>query len=135
MTNPFCPHRNRNCTPSTLCTPCNGGGMLRDGEQMIVPMMLRDSMHQAAQRAINESRVTVTDDVRAQARADHEQWKRQGSPNAGAPVARSAQASDAGLRDAALASRKALIDASHRYAASPSGRAYQQMVDDLSRRD
>lgn len=75
-----CPHGNRNCTPVTLCTPCNGGGVLRDGEGITVPMVLCDSMQQAAQRAINESRVTVTDDVRAQARRDHEQWKRQGPP-------------------------------------------------------
>lgn len=76
----FCPNSNRNCTPSNLCTPCNGGGVLKDGEGISVPMMMRDSMHQAAQRVIRESRVTVTDDVRAQARRDHEAWQRQGQP-------------------------------------------------------
>lgn len=73
-----CPHGNRNCTPVTLCTPCNGGGVLRDGEGITVPMVLCDSMHEAARRALNESR--VTDSVRSQAAADHEAWKRDGQP-------------------------------------------------------
>lgn len=39
-----CPHGNRNCAPGTLCTPCSGGGVLRDGEGVTVKMMMCDGM-------------------------------------------------------------------------------------------
>ncbi len=68
-----CPHGNRNCGPATPCTPCSGVGVLKDGERIVAPMALMDSM----QRLVAGNQSAVTDEIRAQARADHEVWKRQ----------------------------------------------------------
>jgi hypothetical protein len=72
-----CPHSNRNCVPGNLCTPCAGGSVLKDGEQVITRMLFLDSV----QNAIATRFTDTGDAIRAQARTDHEEWLR-GQPQA-----------------------------------------------------
>lgn len=83
-----CPHNNRHCAPEDPCTSCSGSGRpLRDGERARVPMLLMDGVQRGiAQHGPAVSRTPrseIPQDVRAQARRDHEEWKRQHQPSRG----------------------------------------------------
>lgn len=74
-----CPHGN-DCSPARRCGPCSGLPV-RDGECVRATMALMDSAQRAAQRVIDaNTRDHVPAEVRAQARRDNEEWKRQGQP-------------------------------------------------------
>jgi cell division septum initiation protein DivIVA len=145
-----CPHLNPNCSPARRCGPCSGG-IVQDGEQVITRMMFLDSV----QNAIATRFTDTGDAIRAQARADHEEWKRgqQTPANDGAKVgfddsarhtAAKAQANARLLADAAANAARVLGYADgyreqhERDQAAignnPRDKAYAEMCDSLQRR-
>lgn len=136
-----CPHLNRNCRPGSLCGPCSGG-ILRDGEQIIAKMMLRDGIPPDLLERGNAAIRQSTTDVRAQARADHDAWKR-GQPVNDGHVADKARADARRLADAADDAARVRAWADHfaaqheaREAAKrsdPAASAYHDLCDGLQR--
>ena len=63
------------CRPGRLCDQHTG--VMKDGGTIRVPMMMMDSVQRALHGRVHGAAPAIPDDVRAQARADHEKWKTQ----------------------------------------------------------